>query len=213
MCIVISSSFFRFLIMKDREQIKATEKKRGAFEEEKASLLKAQRGDVDAFADLYEKYSPKIYRFIYYRLNDKEEADDITQEVFLRAWGNIKKYKIKKFPFSAWLYRITKNALIDYWRAGKKQISLENELNEFSYSAQLANEPQDLNSAIDDEFNLNKIKTAFNFLPDSQKETIVLRFINDLEIEEVAKILNKSISTARVIQHRAIKNLRKILEA
>ncbi len=181
---------------------------------DKECIKKAKKGDAAAFALLYEKYSPKIYRFIYYRLdNNRNEADDAIQEVFLRAWENIKNYKINSFPFSAWLYRIAKNLIIDHWRTAKKEnirFDTDNE-NEISYSFRLTGESQKLNSALDDKMEIERIKKALNELGDIQKETIILRFINDLDIEEVAKIINKSISTTRVIQYRAIKNLRNIL--
>ncbi len=189
-----------------KKNVKETQKS------ERENIKKSQKGDAEAFALLYEKYSPKIYRFIYYRLNNKEQADDAIQEVFIKAWENIKNYKIQKYPFSAWLYRIAKNLIIDHWRTAKHHIALDTE-NEIHYSFQLAGEQNEINSLIDGQIEMAKIKKALNELNDIQKETIILRFINDLDITEVAEIINKSVSTSRVIQHRALKNLKKILES
>jgi len=79
--------------------------------EEESLIQKAKEGDGNAFGELYDAYQPRIYRFVFLKTGGKQDAEDITHQVFLSAWQNMGKYEFQGFPFSSWLYRIASNAV------------------------------------------------------------------------------------------------------
>lgn len=172
--------------------------------EEKIIILDAIGGKASAFGLLYDKYNDQIYRFVYLKVSHREEAEDLTHQVFLNAWQNIKSYKIQGFPFSSWLYQIARNQVIDHYRTKKETIDLEN-----------IEEPVSSENSLSDNISLNMememIKKAISKLKPEQQDVLILRFIQDLSPKETAATLGKMESTVRVLQHRAIKNLQKIL--
>lgn len=95
-------------------------------EEERKLVLKAREGNEEAFGQLYDKYMPAIYRFVFLKVGgQKAQAEDISHEVFLNAWQNIKNFRFQGYPFSSWLYRIAGNAVIDYYRTRKVNLDIE----------------------------------------------------------------------------------------
>ncbi len=170
---------------------------------EKHIIKCAVRGEASAFGSLYDHYQPRIYRFIYLKVSHREEAEDLTHQVFLSAWQNIDGYKFRGFPFSGWLYQIARNRVIDYYRTKKKNVSLES-------VAEPEVESSD-EKAIDYDLNLEKLKKAVALLNPEQQDVIIMRFVEDLSPDETAKALNKSSGAVRLLQHRAVKNLKKIL--
>jgi len=173
--------------------------------EEKLIILDAIGGKASAFGLLYDKYNGQIYRFIYLKVSHREEAEDLTHQVFMNAWQNIKSYKIQGFPFSSWLYQIARNQVIDHYRTKKETLDIEN-----------VEEPMTVGTSLDEKLHLNMeidlVKNAISKLTQEQQDVIILRFIDDLSPKETAAALKKPESTIRVLQHRAIKNLQKILQ-
>ena len=95
---------------------------------EKDLVRDAQDGNSQAFARLYDVYVERIYRYAYYRVSDDQAAQDITSEVFLKAWEKLGTYQPGSHPFIAWLYRIAHNAVIDHYRAARPEVKLEESL-------------------------------------------------------------------------------------
>lgn len=160
-------------------------------------------GEASAFGLLYDKYEAQIYRFIYLKVGHREEAEDLTHQVFLKTWENIADYEFQGFPFSSWLYKAARNRVIDYYRMKKTDLNLED-----------ISEPQledPIPELLDSALNMEKVKKAIIELGNEQQDVIVLRFIEDLSVKETASILNKSESAIKLLQHRAIKNLKKTL--
>lgn len=83
-------------------------------------ILKAKRGDSEAFAKLYDQHVDEIYKYIYYKVGNVAETEDLTAQTFLNAWEAIGDYEFQGLPFSAWLYRIAHNLVVDYYRAGAR---------------------------------------------------------------------------------------------
>ncbi len=174
--------------------------------DEKEIIRRAKAGDSQAFSLIYQEYGKQIFRFICWRTSDKHLSEDILQEVFLKAWDNIKNYKDRNLPIKAWLYKIARNTVIDYYRVKKPLVSLE----EISFNlASLATSSLE-KANIKLEF--EKAKKAIDSLPEIQKEVIVLKFIEELTNKEISKILNKSEGAIRIIQYRALKKLKEILK-
>ena len=163
-------------------------------------ILKATQGESEAFGLLFDKYSDKIYRFIYYKVINKELAEDLTSQCFLKAWEQISAgQKIK--TFQAWVYRIARNLVVDYYRTREKeelpliyQNDVENEANEPKFNPEETLDPQEL----------EKLLLS---LKNEVREIVILKYIEELSINEIAKIMEKSAGNIRVILHRALKDL------
>jgi RNA polymerase sigma factor (sigma-70 family) len=165
-------------------------------------VTQAISGDVEAFGELYTNHVTKIYRYIYYNVHDKEHAEDITQEVFLKAWKAIGSCRGKEKTFSSWLYRIAHNLIIDKLRKSQKQSSREAELPESirdtSDRMEISLEQRDLLKVID-------------VLSPNQRQVIVMKFIEEMDNREIAETMGKSTGAIRILQMRALETLRKTL--
>lgn len=165
----------------------------------------AKEGDVKAFGCLYEMYFTPIYRYIYFRVKNKEEAENLVQEVFLKACKSIPgPQKTTDHPL-AYFFTIARNAIIDHWRKKKEVLAEENFFNKIP-----ANDlgPQEITEKTEIE---ELIRQAIRQLTEDQQEVIILKFINELSNQEISKLLDKSEEAIRQLQHQALKNLRKFL--
>lgn len=163
----------------------------------------AINGDTQAFGELYTCHVTKIYRYVYYHVHNKERAEDITQEVFFKAWKAIGSCKGKEKTFSSWLYRISHNLIIDNVRKSQKQSSREMEL------------PEDIRDAADRmEISLEQrdLLRVIGVLSPNQRQVIVMKFIEEMDNREIAESLGKSTGAIRILQMRALETLRKALE-
>lgn len=166
-------------------------------------VKQAQKGSLSAYQTLYMRHLDAIYRYFFFQTKDKFLAEDLGQEVFIKIWKSIDKYDEKKGAFTSWMYRIAHNLLVDYYR-GKKTLTLKEGL-EASYS-------EDWLEKLDHSEKIQNVKKALENVSADYKEVIILRFFEDLSVEEVSQIVDKSEENVRVIQHRAIRKLKEILE-
>lgn len=173
---------------------------------ESVLIQRAGNGDTDAFGALYLLYLDAIYRYIFYRVGDVHDAEDLTEHVFLKAWEALPGYKQRGHPFSSWLYRIAHNVVIDYKRRRKNIVPLS-ESDDKQWRDPQANP---LRQVILSETEAALLK-AVSQLPEEQQQVIILRFIEGLSHAEVAHILEKSDGACRMIQHRALNALNKRL--
>ena len=165
---------------------------------------RAVQRDPEAFAGLYDRYVDGIYRFFVFRVRNPTDAEDLTEQVFLRAWQAIETYRHQGRPFSAWLYSIARNLVIDHFRAARNNV----ELSEDALAPAGFAEPAVI---LEQTIALDRFRTALQELSADQQQVIVLRFIEGLGYEEIASAIGKSPGTIRVIQHRALAKLRQIL--
>ncbi|MFC2011505.1 sigma-70 family RNA polymerase sigma factor [Chloroflexota bacterium] len=175
-------------------------------QDEKSLVERAKQHDQEAFGRIYEEYFDKIYRYVALRIGDKAEAEDMTQQVFLKALKSISSFKWKGVPFSAWLYRIAHNQVVDYLRKSKKTPSPLND--ESLLSDDSKGNPQLL---AEHSLNIDILLSATQRLTEAQREVISLRFTSGLSTAEVASIMGKSQGAIKALQHSAIVALRKIL--
>jgi RNA polymerase sigma-70 factor (ECF subfamily) len=172
-----------------------------------AVLVKhAIAGAADAFGELYQLYLDPIYRYVYYRTGNASDAEDLTEQVFLKAWEALPGYKRRGNPFASWLYRIAHNMVIDYHRHQKPTVSMA--LTE--EGDWVSEEPTSLEHIIKAE-EAAALATAITQLPDEQQQVIVLRFIEGWKHAEVARVIGKSEGACRIIQHRALIALNRLL--
>lgn len=165
----------------------------------------AIKGRPSAFGSLYDYYQPRIYRFVLIKVGRREDAEDLTHQVFLSAWENIKNYRDLGWPFSSWLYRIARNQIIDFYRTSKQETSLENADPEYFLAPATAQ--FDLSLKMD----MEKVLEAIAKIKPEYQDVVVMRFVEDLPIKEVSLALNKSEGAIKLLQHRAIKELKKLL--
>ena len=176
-------------------------------EDEKQLVEQAKQGIASSFGDLYDHYVGPIYRFILLKVSSSEEAQDLTHDVFMRAWRTLPSFEHRGLPFSSWLYRIARNRVIDHYRTKKSNANLDDFL---ETSNENFIEAAKVETELDLDITLEQVKGALQSLTDEQQDVITMRFVQDLEIKEIAKILDKREGTVRIIQHRALEKLKKI---
>lgn len=177
-----------------------------AADSEHELIVRAQNGDAEAFGDLYENYLDTIYRYVYYRLHNHQDAEDLTEIVFLKAWQKISNYSIGKTPFVAWLYRIAHNSVIDHYRTRKETLPLNEQL-------PISDEKMSLEEHILSKEEKRTLSKAIGHLSPLHQHVLVLRFISGLKPSEVADVLDRNVGAVRVLQHRALKALHALLTA
>lgn len=169
----------------------------------------AQKGDAGAFGEIYDGLVAPIYRYVYYRVSSRADAEDLTEMVFLKTWEKLKQYRPqKRYPFSAWVFRIAHNVVIDYYREKPKREMLE--LNEEWVTEAKESDPR---LSADTYFNQRDLRVALKKLPELQQQVLILKFINGFENAEIAKIIGKSVGSVRVLQFRALVRMKELLEA
>jgi RNA polymerase sigma-70 factor (ECF subfamily) len=174
-------------------------------ENEENLIRRAAAGDSEAFGALYDEYLPQIFRFVYLKVSSKEDAEDLTHQIFMNAWEHMSGYRHQGFPFSSWLYRIARNAVIDHYRTRKDKVSLEDadpEIFALGESIQA-----DAHQSLE----LEKVRRAISKLSTLHQDVIIMRFVEELAIREVAAALKKSEGAIKLLQHRAITELQRIL--
>lgn len=163
-----------------------------------------QAGDANAFEVIYNRYVDKIYRFVYFRINEKDMVDDLTNEIFLKTWRQIRDNK-KIDNLKAYLYKITRNLIIDHYRTRREQIDIEK-------VPHLVDDGQDLVSEINLTDDLEYLKKKIKNLRTDYREVLIFRYIEDLTIAEIAEILDKTEGAVKVMTHRAINKLKEIYD-
>lgn len=164
-------------------------------------VLKAKQADTSAQSRLISLFYTKIFRYVYYRVNQKEDAEDLTNDIFVRMLESLDQ---QSGSFFAWLYQIASNRVIDYYRKKdvRKDTSDVGDAIEYFGSEE---------TPIDKMFIRDELSKGIQHLTSEQQEVIVLRFIEGYQANEVAEMLDKSPTAVRQLQYRALKQLRKII--
>lgn len=169
-------------------------------------VRRAKKGDKEALGKIYDRFVNRVYRFVLLRVKNRLEAEDLTETIFIKVLKHLDNYKKQKgLPFAAWLFRISRNTVIDYYRQKDRRSH---------QSLDAIVEPSVPDKALS---NLGKkerrqtVQQAIRKLPHKYQEVIILRFIEEMSYKEISKIVNKSDGAIRVMVHRAIKQLKKEL--
>lgn len=171
-------------------------------DDERLWVQRAVGYDSHAFALLYDRYVNQIYRYIYYKVRTTAQAEDLTAQVFLKAWERIGKYRISEHPFAAWLYRIAHNTVVDYFRTDHAAVPIDDlPLEDPSLS------PEDI---AEQHLTSEMVNRAIHQLTDEQQEVIILRFLEGYSTEQVAQMVGKEPGAVRALQHRALGALQRI---
>ncbi len=173
---------------------------------EVALIDQAILGDAESFGQLYDKYVDKVYRHLYYRVGNATEAEDLSAQVFLKAWNAMKRFKPMGRPFGVWLLSIAHNLLVDHYRAKKDSSSIDDVIIPADDSA-------DPVALAEKSFATVHLRQAISKLKREQQVVVTMRYIDDMEYSEIAAFLNKSEGAVRVILHRALQSLRRVIDA
>ena len=168
-------------------------------------IARAQQGDTSAFGRLYERYLDRIYRYIYYRVSDQDEAEDLTETVFLKAWEALPRSRFEGNSFRAWLYRIAHNAVVDCYRTRRTTLPLDQAIDVGDGGTP---SPE---AAAEAEQEHAWLQVALSHLEPRQQEVILNRFVNELSHSETAQVMGLKEGHVRVLQHRALKEMRALL--
>lgn len=168
-----------------------------------ALVASSQKGDSKSFGQLYDIFVQPIYRYVYYRIG-RSEAEDLTEMIFLKTWEHIGKYRRGESSFSSWIFRIAHNVVVDYYRGSKTTDELPDDI-EDSRPAVKADTMARL--AVTSEI----LSEALKKLKDQYRQVIILKYVNDLSNEEIAEIMGKSQTALRILQFRALRQLKTML--
>ena len=177
-----------------------------AAEVERSTVDRARTGDQNALADLYDWYMPRVYRYAVARLGNTAEAEDVTEEVFLKMLGGISGFRWRDVPFSSWLFRIAHNEVATHFRRSAQR---------GGPTAALSEDMVDHNDGpalqVEQTMTIEEVRRATDALPDAQRDVIVLRFAVGLSITETAKALGKREGNVKALQHKAVAKLQRML--
>lgn len=168
-------------------------------------IRQAKSGNSEAFAQLYDAYLERVYRYIYFRVSDDDTTEDLTSQVFLKAWESLDRYKVSSSPYIAWLYTIARNLVIDYYRTKKESLPLDDAMS-------VTSEDQPPVEAVEIRLDLETLRDEFQSLTEDQQQVLILKFIDGLPNENIAKMMNRKEGAIRALQMRALQTLSKRME-
>lgn len=171
---------------------------------DEVSLVEAAKTNAYAFGVLYEQYYARVYRYIYLRLGNQPDAEDVTAVVFMKALEGLGSYSTKRSSFAPWIFRIAHNAVIDKYRRDRKQVPLDNI--EFHAGG---------DDPVSDVLHSERREELLSYLaalsPD-QREVILMRFAADLTYPEIATALKKNEAAVRMLLHRGLRKLKGVMD-
>ena len=169
-------------------------------------VARAGRRDQAAFAELYEQFLSPVYRYAFYRLGNRADAEDLAEQVFLQAWATIDRFRWQGKPFLAWLYALAHNLVIDGRRRMKPAQSLDHD--EYPLDVESPGAARDMTDWMDAEL----LAPAICRLTPEQQQVINLKFIEGFDTAQVARLMDRREGTIRALQLRALQSLRRALE-
>lgn len=172
--------------------------------DDEAVIRQVKNGDAEAFGVLYTQYAELIFRYVYSHLEGRLDAEDLTEEIFLRAWRALPKYDERGLPFTAFLFRVARNSLIDYYRQHKVVASLE----EVELAAREAGPEEQVEARLES----GGLRSTLLGLREEYRTVLILRFLAGMSPEETGQVLQRSVGAVRVLQHRALAALRERME-
>ncbi|MXX19357.1 MAG: sigma-70 family RNA polymerase sigma factor [Dehalococcoidia bacterium] len=169
--------------------------------DERLAVEQAQSGDQEALSTLYSFYFPRVYRYVAGRVRSTQDAEDVTEEVFLKLVANLKRYEWRGLPFGAWVFRIARNEVVSHARRQRRR-GIPAQLSET-----MPDDRQDHVAAYELQATIEVVREATAKLPPAQRDVISLRFGAGLSVAETALALGKTQNNVKVLQHKAIAKL------
>ncbi len=176
----------------------------------------AQLGDSRAVTELYERYQDVVFRFIYFRVGNRPLAEDLAQDVWVRALKRVDKYEYRDKDFGAWLVTIARNIVADYFKSGRCRLEVavgtisDSVTDERGGRSRTGHEPSPEGGVVDHIMNVTLL-TAVKQLNPEQQECIVLRFLRGFSVAETAQAMGKQEGAVKALQYRAVRALARLL--
>ena len=170
-------------------------------------VRRAQEGDRQAFAALYETFYARVSRYVSFKTGGSTDAEDIVGEVFVRMFESIHTFRWQGYPFSSWLFRIAHNLVVDYFRKTARQKTAPLD----TVAATASGSSPDLDGDLDRKLAMQEVRRAMVDLTDLQREVITLRFTAGLSVLETSKAVGKRENAVKALQHAGIRKLRRLL--
>ncbi|HEY2272854.1 MAG TPA: sigma-70 family RNA polymerase sigma factor [Jatrophihabitantaceae bacterium] len=168
----------------------------------------AQQGDGEAFGQLYDRYVDTVFRFIYFRVNDRALAEDFTSETFLRALRRISSVNYQGRDIGAWFVTIARNIILDHMKSARHRLEITTD--DTPERNDRAPGPED---AVLDLLTSERLMEAVRQLGDEQRECVMLRFIQGFSVSETAAVMGKNDGAIKALQHRAVRKLAELVGA
>jgi RNA polymerase sigma-70 factor, ECF subfamily len=165
----------------------------------------AQGGDVQAIGALYDQHHQALFRYLWARVGERQTAEELTGDVFMRMLAALPRYRPSVVPFRAWLFRIAHNLLVDHYRkeSGRVAVPLQ--------SAEGVTDGSDPAVLVEQKITVEHVQQALAVVDEPQRSVIALRFLSGLSLEETAAVLDKSESAVKALQHRGLVAMRRAL--
>jgi RNA polymerase sigma-70 factor (ECF subfamily) len=165
-------------------------------------LIEAAQQDPARFAELYESNFERVYAYVVRRVGNRTETEDLTAEVFHHALANLKRFEWRGIPFTAWLFRIAANLISDRWQRSSREVDDPESIDSAQASA----------ADIEDVERRATLFRLVDTLPSEQRRVVVLRFVEEKSIKEVAQEIRKTEGAVKQLQFRALTSLRARME-
>ncbi|OGY85389.1 MAG: hypothetical protein A2233_05000 [Candidatus Kerfeldbacteria bacterium RIFOXYA2_FULL_38_24] len=166
-------------------------------------VLQAKEGKQEAFSALYELHIKQVYRFIYYKVGNQEDAEDLAQEVFVAALNGLKKFQ-ERASFRNWCYEIAKRKIADLWRQKYKMPTTDIEA-VLGLATPVTDAEEEKEQEQHDAFKQKQAQQALAQLKDNYRQILEYRFLKNYSLKETAQAMNITVGNAKVLQHRALK--------
>jgi RNA polymerase sigma-70 factor (ECF subfamily) len=177
------------------------------WEPQRRAIEAAQSGDLEALGSLYDTHINQVYRYTLARLGNVHDAEDVTEEIFLKMYTGLPGYEWRRVPFAAWLMRIARNEVVSFTRRNGRRAH-DTELPEEIIDHHINNDPAE---TTEKQLALEDLRKAVALLPEAQREVIILRFAAGLSVADTAKALSKNENNVKVLQHKGMQRLQVLM--
>jgi len=168
----------------------------------------SQQGNTGAFGELYETLFPDLYRYVRAKVRD-EDCEDLCTDVFVKVWENLQQYRAQEnVSFRSWFFRIAHNTVIDYYRKYRDTVGIDEEIMQIEDRSAEASPDRETNRVLDKEYLL----TLLGRLKREYEQVLTLKYLNELSNAEISDVMQKSETAIRILTHRALKQLRRMIE-
>ena len=171
------------------------------------TLAQRAKTEREAFGVLYQRHITAIYRYVYYRVGNNEDAEDLTAKAFARALKHVHNYNDRGLPFTAWLYRIAHNVVANFHRDNSRHPSVS-----FDEIDLHSAHHEDADHKIDSDRDRDRLLRAIRRLPDERQHLVVLKFVEQKQNNEIGQIMNRSEGAIKSLYHRTLLQLRELLD-
>lgn len=175
--------------------------------EPEEKLIERAKEDPEAFGVLYERYVDQIYQYVFYRIGNRCDAEDLTARTFYKALANLERYQHRGLPFSAWLYRIAHNLVANWHRDRKRRAGIP-----LDDLAMVSKERDSAVVFVESSERVEALREAIAGLAPERQELLVLKYTTELTNSEIGRVMGRSEGAVKALYHRTLIALRKELE-